>query len=97
MIIVKMWIGFAMAGVTLFSAAFLWGVRARQFTDLDRARYLALKAVEPVEPDPQKRKCSVIDRLGLLGVVLVTLILFALVLWVGYRCLNHGACNAGVS
>lgn len=85
MIIVRMWIGFAMAGVTLFSAAFLWGVRARQFTDLDRARHLPLNAAEPIEQDPQGRRCSVMDTLGLLAIVLVTIVLFSLVMWVGYR------------
>lgn len=37
------WIGFAVLGVGLFSALFLWAIRERQFTDQDRARYLPLQ------------------------------------------------------
>ena len=44
-----LWIGYALVGVSLFSAIFLWAVRSGQFRDQDRARYLPLE--EPGRED----------------------------------------------
>lgn len=38
------WILYAFLGVTAFSLLFLWAVRNRQFSDQERARWLALLA-----------------------------------------------------
>ena len=40
------WTLYALLGIGLFSAFFLWAVRNRQFTDQDRARYLPLATLE---------------------------------------------------
>ena len=44
------WVLYAVIGVSVFSAVFLWAVRAGQFRDQDRARYLPLQS--PPEPGP---------------------------------------------
>ncbi len=36
------WILYALVGVSVYSAMFIWAVRAGQFRDQQRARYLAL-------------------------------------------------------
>ncbi len=46
MTIIVAWILYAALGTAFFSAFFLWAVRARQFSDQDRARYLPLLAEE---------------------------------------------------
>lgn len=54
--IITTWILYTAFGVTVFSLAFLWAVRARQFWDQDRARHLPLESEEmegTPPPDPQ--------------------------------------------
>ena len=46
MSLIIVWALYAVLGVGLFSAFFLWGVRTRQFGDQDRARYLPLETME---------------------------------------------------
>ncbi len=52
MALLTMWILYAVFGVTVFSLLFLWAVRARQFSDQDRARYLPLEDPEKRQPSP---------------------------------------------
>jgi cbb3-type cytochrome oxidase maturation protein len=44
MALLLLWIVYALVGVSVFSAVFIWAVRAGQFRDQDRARYLPLEA-----------------------------------------------------
>lgn len=75
MIFLKVWIGYTIFGVSVFSAAFVWAVRARQFTDLGRAHHIALRSAEPIER-ADDRVPSRLDRYT----VLFLFLLLALVL-----------------
>jgi len=46
MALLVMWLVYAAFGVIVFSLIFLWAVRAGQFSDQQRARYLALDGAE---------------------------------------------------
>jgi len=39
-----MWLGFLAVMITAITAALLWAIRSRQFTNQERARYLALES-----------------------------------------------------
>ena len=86
MTFLDVWIGYSIFGVTLFSLVFVWAVRSRQFTDFDRARFIAINAAEQVENAEQyKRKPSLVDRYTWLFLTLLLLIVIVIVLWLGIR------------
>jgi nitrogen fixation-related uncharacterized protein len=89
MTFLTVWIGYTIIGVTLFSAAFAWAVRTRQFSDLGRARYIALRSAEPVEP-AETRAPSRIDRYTWLFLFLLLAAVLAATLWIGR--VHHGTC-----
>jgi len=77
MTLLAMWLTYTAFGVTFFSLVFLWAVRSRQFSDQERARYLALGDDAPAEtpaPSPARRVSPV------LYVPLALLVLSALLL-----------------
>ena len=49
-----MWIGFLLLMTCGITAFFLWAVRAGQFADQDRARYLALQSGIPGNDEPEE-------------------------------------------
>ena len=52
-----MWIGFLLLMTGGIAAFFLWALRAGQFSDQDRARYLPLESGIPSgEPDEERRQ-----------------------------------------
>ncbi|MHC1728808.1 MAG: cbb3-type cytochrome oxidase assembly protein CcoS [Syntrophobacteraceae bacterium] len=73
-------------GVSL--AAFIWGLRAGQFSDQDRARYLPLgedllaKPIEVASPRKQKIQTGALIAIFLLG---LTAVVTALALSLHYR------------
>ncbi|MBI2842323.1 MAG: cbb3-type cytochrome oxidase assembly protein CcoS [Armatimonadetes bacterium] len=69
MTFIKIWIGYAVVGIAIFSAVFLWAVRNGQFTDFDRARYIAIKDVPPGDTDNQDRRMGRIDALTWAGIL----------------------------
>jgi cbb3-type cytochrome oxidase maturation protein len=51
-----MWIGFLLLMSCGVAAFFLWGIRAGQFSDQDRARYLPLNSgIPPEEETPREQ------------------------------------------
>jgi cbb3-type cytochrome oxidase maturation protein len=44
--LLTIWILYAIIGVTIFSALFVWAVRSGQFRDQERARHLPLERPE---------------------------------------------------
>ena len=86
MTFLEVWVGYAFVGVLVFSFMFTWAVRTGQFSGLDRARHLALRAAEPIEdsegtsPHPSR-----LDRYTWLGLALVTTGLLGYTLWVAMR------------
>ena len=84
MTFLDVWIGYAIFGVTIFSAVFVWAVRARQFTDLDRARYIALKSEQPIE-SAGSRAVGRLDRYTWVGLAVLTLAVVVSGLWLGLR------------
>ena len=83
MTFVEVWIGYSTIGVLVFSAVFLWAVRARQFSDLDRAGRIPLRS--PDEAKASELIPSRIDRYSLLGIALIVASALAAVLWIGMR------------
>ena len=52
-----MWIGFLLLMTGGIAAFFLWAIRAGQFSNQDRARYLPLESgIPPSEPDEERRQ-----------------------------------------
>jgi cbb3-type cytochrome oxidase maturation protein len=80
---VEVWIGYSVIGVLVFSSVFLWAVRARQFSDLDRAGHIPLRS-----PDDTERSGLIpsrLDRFSLLGLALIVASALIAVLWIGMR------------
>jgi cbb3-type cytochrome oxidase maturation protein len=50
--LLAMWVIFTVLALAGVIAVFVWAVRARQFSDQDRARYLALDSGIPDDPEP---------------------------------------------
>ena len=84
MTFLDVWIGYSIFGVTLFSLVFVWAVRTRQFTNFDRARFIALNAAEQIE-NVEHRKPALIDRYTWLFLALLLLTVITVVLWLGIR------------
>ena len=70
MTFLEVWVAYAVVGVTVFSAVFVWAVRNRQFTDFDRARYIALR--DQPEAERASELHSRLDKYVLVGIVLIT-------------------------
>lgn len=51
-VLLAVWIGFAVVALVGIIIVFVWAVRARQFSDQDRARHLPLRSNIPA-PGPQ--------------------------------------------
>lgn len=83
MTLVVAWTIYTVVGVSLFSAVFVWAVRTRQFTELDRQSRIALATPEPLEQTAQARAVSRVDKLGLVIVALVAVAVIAAALWLG--------------
>jgi nitrogen fixation-related uncharacterized protein len=79
----EVWVMYAIFGITLFSAVFVWAVRARQFTDLDKGRYIALRT-EDTERGDRPETPAKVDSLTLLFIVFIALALFLSAIWLGY-------------
>jgi cbb3-type cytochrome oxidase maturation protein len=81
MMVLAAWILYTGFGILVFSLAFLWAVRARQFWDQDRARYLPLDDEDPTPEEPKKRAGAagllvpiIVFVIGL-GLVILTVVL----------------------
>lgn len=84
MTLVTAWVIYAIFGIIGYSAAFVWAVRTRQFSDTDRARYIALDGGKAVEPDSEpEQSVSRIDRYTWIGLALLTLAMIAWTIAVG--------------
>jgi len=83
MTFMDVWIGYAIFGVTLFSLVFAWAVRTRQFSDLDRGRYIPLDPDEPREA--KLAKASLLDRWGLRLMLIVAAGMLVAAVIVGAR------------
>jgi nitrogen fixation-related uncharacterized protein len=53
-----MWLGFLLLMICSVSAFFLWAIRKGQFSEQDRARYLALQSGIPASPEPDAENLS---------------------------------------
>lgn len=78
MTFLDVWLGYAVFGTIVFSIIFVWAVRARQFSDLDRGRYIPLDGDRTTssEDEPCRRR----SRVDLWGVALVVCIAGVLML-----------------
>lgn len=83
MTFIDVWIGYAIFGVTLFSVVFAWAVRTRQFSDLDRGRYIPLDADQATEAGGGR--ASRIDRWGLRAMVLIAAVMLVAAVVIGIR------------
>lgn len=81
---VNLWIGYAIFGSVVLSAIFIWAVRARQFTELNRQRYIALRAADTIEAE-NAAKPGRFDRYTWFGLAILTAAMIAAGLWVGIR------------
>ena len=74
MTFVDVWVAYAIFGAKLFSAMFVWAVRARQFSDMDRGRHIPLTAARKiVQTDDSGRRPAAVDRYTWVLLALLTL------------------------
>lgn len=80
---IETWVACAIAGVALFLTAFVWAVRTRQFSELDRAGYVPL---DKSAPDAPQKPAAHADRwaLRILLILATAAILAAIIL--GLKC-----------
>ena len=78
----KIWLVFAGCGAVVFSAVFVWAVRSRQFSDMDRARYIALQDGQTERRDASE-PVSCLDRCMPLFLVLLAAAVVASTVWMG--------------
>lgn len=91
MTFLDVWVGYAIFGVTAFSLVFVWAVRARQFSDLDRGRYIPLEGGESgALDDEQCRRRARLDRWGLVVVIVIAAALLITAVVLGMWGLVHG-------
>ncbi|MGI6295731.1 MAG: hypothetical protein ACOX3G_06545 [Armatimonadota bacterium] len=74
-VFLRVWLGYALFGVTAFSIVLAWAVRARQFSNLDKGRYIPL-ADERDSADSESGHGTRADRWGLIFIVTIALGLF---------------------
>ncbi len=84
MTFLEVWVGYAIVGTLIFTVMFAWAVRARQFSDMDRARKIALDADKPIEKGGAVRTPSRIDRYTWVGIALITAALLAYTMWAAF-------------
>jgi hypothetical protein len=82
MTFLRVWVGYAVFGVTAFSAFFVWAVRARQFSNLDRGRYIPLEREGSESEDRQPAK---VDRYTGMAIAVISAGLIGIGLWMGFR------------
>lgn len=82
MTFLDVWIGYTIFGTALFSAIFVWAVRARQFSDLDRARFIPLS---DEEQESSNHKPGRIDRYTWVVLALLTVAAITMALVIGLR------------
>ena len=83
MTFMSVWLLYAIVGVALFAATFLWAVRTRQFSDLDRARYIALRA-EAEDSDRGDPRPSFADRYVWIAIGIAFIGALCCVAWAGW-------------
>lgn len=87
MTFLDVWIGYTVFGVSALSVMLIWAVRNRQFSDLDRGRFIALNADElEEEADRLERMPTRLDWCS--PVILVSLVTMSLIaaIWLGMHC-----------
>jgi len=80
---IDVWIGYAIFGVTLFSVVFAWAVRTRQFSEMDRGRYIPLD--EDQGSDAGGGSVSRVDKWGLRVMVLIAAAMLVAAVVIGIR------------
>lgn len=83
MTFLEVWIGYAILGSAIFAAGLVWAVRHRQFTDMDSARDIALRAEDDIGNEPQSCSHNRADIAGLAGILLTAIAVIAAVVWIG--------------
>lgn len=58
-------------GMSLYAVCFIWAVRSRQFTELDRQRYIALDVDDSVPPEQKDLHPGRLDRYTWIFIVLL--------------------------
>lgn len=79
------WVIYTIAGVAAFSVVFVWAVRSRQFTELDRQRYIALRVDEPSETARTRRVPNRIDRYTWVALLALSIAAMATAIVMGLR------------
>ena len=85
MSLAEAWALYTVIGASAFAAAFAWAVRARQFTELDRQRRMALDVEPEVEEKDVARPVSRADRFVALALPALALLAIAAVMLAGAR------------
>jgi nitrogen fixation-related uncharacterized protein len=85
-LLLKVWVGYAICGAIIYSAVFIWAVRNRQFTELDRQRYLALNAEKlPEDGDNLKETPHFLDKYTWVAMLFLTFMMIAVALLLGWK------------
>ncbi|HOK55174.1 MAG TPA: hypothetical protein PLZ21_13450 [Armatimonadota bacterium] len=79
------WILIAVFGITCYSLVFIWAVRAKQFTELDRQRYIALRSEDLLDFDASKHDMTRADRYIWLVLTFLALAFFTAAVYLSLR------------
>ena len=85
MTIVWIWVANVIYAAAVISAALLWAVRTKQFSDMDRPRHFALDAEPLDDASTRRRSPGRLVRYAWAQLLLDTAALFAVVLVLGIR------------
>ncbi len=78
MTFLDVWIGYAAIGTTIFSVVFVWAVRTRQFTEMDRQRHIPLRSAEI---GGEQRASRTVPRVDCLVLAALIVTVFGMLIW----------------
>ena len=87
MTFMDVWLGYTIFGFSVFSAMFIWAVRARQFSNMDRGRHIPLADQRIGESTHPDRKPASVDKYTWVVLMLLSLAAVVVALVMGLR---HG-------
>lgn len=70
--------------MTLYAACFIWAVRNRQFTELDRQRYIAIRADDSNLKEDEEPQPGRIDRYTWLFIILLAAAICSSAAWMAF-------------
>lgn len=85
MSLLAVWIIYTTVGMIGFGAVFVWAIRTRQFTELDRQRYIALNAEALPDSGDRPGRVSRLDAYAWPALFVIAFAAIGAALWLGAK------------